>query len=387
MVVMRWVGLSGFLLVPSLITSQDVPDPYADTAKKAAHFLLSQQTAEGHFNIGNVREKHYNGLYSVVGLAILSETGFTPEMEKLARYIMKNQEQDGAFLTAQGDNTYKVSFEHGWVTIFLLEIYLEDKEGKIKLDGGFKNELKTSINKAMKFVMGTQDPSGVWSYVYGGKQFPQNYKESAVNLGMLQALAMAKAAGLDSNEQTIKAGIAFLRANWKNGGIVNGQLEQNPSPHLTPGILATLLWLKSYGGSDLLTSGLAYIKQRETSPYFTQWKYDEWDTLPKNLLEQAKMLVERRQMFGLFHTCLYWKRAGDEKKFAEMHKKSCELLLKNTSGDAQWNSTIGPCGATAFALLTFNLAKKDSLVFFRGDILKKPAAAPAKPKPAAAGKK
>ncbi len=367
------------LALPLSVASQDTPSPYADTAKKAAQFLLSQQAADGTFNIGNVREKHYNGLFGVVGLALLSETGFTPELEKLARTMIKNQEQNGAYLSAQGDNSYKVAFEHGWVAIFLLEIYLQDKEGKCKLEAGFKNDLKTSLSKAMKFIITTQDPSGVWTYVHGGAKFPQNYKESAVSLGLLQALAMAKAAGIDSSDQTIKVAIAFIRANWKNGGVVNGQLEQNPSPHLTPGILAALHWVKTLGGSDLITSGLAYLKARESGPYFSQWKFDEWETLPKNLVDQARMLVERRQMFGLFHTCLYWRRVGDEKKFAEMHKKSCDLLLKNMSGDGQWTSTIGPCGATAFGLLTLNLAKKDSLVFFRGELAKKPAAkAPAK---------
>jgi hypothetical protein len=367
------------LLVPAA-ASQDAANPYAQSAQKAAQFLLGRQAGDGSFEIGNVREKHHNGLFGVVGLAILSETGFSPQLEKLARCMMQNQEADGAYLSARGDRSYKVSFEHGWVALFLLEVFLQDKEGRIKLEAGLRNDLKASLDKAMKFIITTQDPSGVWTYVFRGGKFPENYKETAVSLGMLQALAMARAAGLESNETTIKSAIAFLRANWKGGGIVNGQLEQNPSPHLTPGILAALLWVKSSGGSDLLQSGLGYLKQRENGPYFTQWKYDEWDTLPRNLVDQAKMLVERRQMFGLFHTCLYWRRSGDEKKFAEMHRKSCDLLIKNMSGDGQWNSTIGPCGATAFGLLTLNLAKKDALVFFRGDLGKKPASAAPKSK-------
>lgn len=328
------------------------------SSKGATDHLIGLQQSDGTFRF-DAREQHFEGLYSILGLAILSDRGWCPAVEKLVNHYLSIQGADGR----PGAKTYKALFEEGYIGCFLAEVALQDKHGKIKLPGDLRSRLKDAIAKMVPYFEKSQAASGIWEY-RGGQL--NGYKETAVALGVLQFYRMAEALGVPSPQASIDRALQFMRSRWKDGGFVNGDLEKESSIHLTPACMASLLWIKGKSVSDMVKAGHAFNEKREQSGYLTQWKHDEYDRIPQNLQGQAKQLVERRQMFGLFHLCLTYLRERNP-KFEKIHKQACSLLLANPSGSNTWNSTIGTGGATAFAVLTFNLAKKDSLVFFWPD--------------------
>jgi hypothetical protein len=224
--------------------------------------------------------------------------------------------------------------------------------------------LKQSLIKGVEGICKTQEADGSWQYQAGATKGHGAYKETATSVGNLHALAMARAAGFNVPADTVRRALGYLRSKFKDGGFINGALEKEPSVHLTPALLCALHWLDDFDVKDLVDGATAFVHARDDSPYWAEWKYDEWDKLPKNLLGQARMVVERRQMFGLFFTCLAQLRAGDSQRFDALHLKACSLLLKYAKSEATWKTTIGEAPATAFALLTFNLAKPNALQFF-----------------------
>jgi hypothetical protein len=341
------------MTVLCLLVLQD--SPYADPARKAAQHLVSLQGADGAFHF-QATEQQIEGLQAMIGFALLSQDGFSGPVEKLTRHLLGKVGPDGA----PGARDYKSDFENGYLAAFLAEVLLQDKYGKIKLEAGLREQLRKAVESEVLYFQKCQDPSGVWVYTGGPYK---NYKETAALLGVIQFLKMAEALGVSVNGECIKRAMGFVRSRFMNGGFKNGDLEKDASIHLTPAVVAMLHWLPDQNVKDMIDAGIAYDAKREASGYITQWKYDEYDSIPPNLVSQAKMLVERRQMYGIFHLCLGYLRSKNS-KFADVHKKVCDLLVAHASGD-HWSSTIGTGGATAFALLTFNLAKKDALIFFR----------------------
>lgn len=349
------------LVLGAFAESQEYP--YQGPAAQAAAHLLSLQQANGSFAV-QATENHQTGYQGIIGLALLSEQGFSAPVEKLTRFLLGQIGPDGN----PGSRTYKADFENGYVALFLAELALQEKHGMVKLDPALKNDLLAKVQAMVGYFVKKQDPSGTWVYTGGNLA---GYKEVAPVIGILDFYRMADALGVGGTHGSAGRAVAFMRSRLRNGGFMNGDLEKDASIHMTPACVAVLHWWPDLGTKDLVDTGNAFNAGTEARGYLSRWKYDEFERIPPNLQGQAKMLVERRQMYGLFHLCLAYRRARVP-RFEAVHKQACGLLLANSNGGT-WSSTLGSGGATAFALLTLNVGK-DSLVMFWPDPKRLPGA-------------
>jgi hypothetical protein len=334
----------------------------AQSPERCAEFLLSRQRDDGSFDTRDAAEEHASGYNALIGLALLSQTGWSPALEKLLGFILKNQQPNKTWVPTRRGS--KFLFSNGWIATFLLEVWTQRRDGRTALSAELKERLGAALERGVEGIVETQLEEGGWPYEYGARRGHGAYRETATSVGNLHALAMARAAGFKVPEESIRRAVDYLRANFKDGGFINGAMESEPSIHLTPALLCALLWLPELGVEDLIRGATRFLDDRAESAYWVEWKFDEWDSIPRNLRGQARFVVERRQIFGLFFSCLARRRAGEARRFEELHTKAAALLRKHAATEASWRSTIGEAPTTALALLTLNLSRPDALVFF-----------------------
>lgn len=201
----------------------------AETAKKAADFLISQQQADGTFGKG--RESGMPGLVGLVleGLADspqkLRENN--PAVDKAAKYILSKQQPSGAFALPEfGLENYNTSC--GSIGIAALE----------------NPAHKPALEKAKAFILtcqysGKDEEAGQGSFSYGGGK-PGDLSNTAFSLEALKIL------GLDEKSPA-----------WKNATMFIRRCQDNPETNDVPAMKAGL-------GSG----GFVYVPG--TSPFGTE---------------------------------------------------------------------------------------------------------------------
>lgn len=331
----------------SLVAAACFADDDISTLKKrAVDYVISNQKDDGSFKLPELGvDAQPFGIYAVAGLAIMSERGIADEVVKIANYFLGIQDEDGLFVK-KGSGYHRASLQQGYCILFLEEILLRVKDKGFPFKKEEVEKIRAAIEKAIVYLKETQHETGTWTYDPRRKAQLGTYKESAVSVGIMHSLAMARKLGFDVDEGMMKKGVEyFISRQYKDGGFINGDWERTPSYHMTSGVMYAMKFFKRYDGvEESLKRAEAYVKTRDGKGYLT-------NNYPKD------GFARRRVMYGHLYTCLYSKTDDD------MAAETLSTMVLGSKDEGLWTSSISTVGATSFAILALNSHKNKLHIF------------------------
>jgi beta-lactamase regulating signal transducer with metallopeptidase domain len=195
----RRTAAAGCLTVAFAVAICTAAQVLAADANKAATamerglaFLATRQNEDG--SVGPADFRGGVGVSSLAGLAWVGSAAHAGNTERLAKFILSCQRDDG-YIVGAAPRTGSM-YDHGYATLFLAEYW------KATSAPGVREKLA----KAVDLIVKSQGNEGGWRY----SPTPAN-GDTSVSSCQLMALAAARNAGLDVPAATIGAGIEFLK--------------------------------------------------------------------------------------------------------------------------------------------------------------------------------
>jgi squalene cyclase len=198
---MRYLVLATFLAVTAAAPARGeakMDDTTRKATAKALEFLAARQNQDGSWSDNN--HPHSTAITAFALLAFLSQGQlpnqgqYGPEVAKGARFLMACSRPDGLLLAAR-DNPAHTMYHHGMATLALAELWGNTGD----------DEIKPVLQKAVKLIIGSQNPEGGWRYHPNGRD-----ADISVTIMQVMALRAAKNAGLHVPDQKLKKAIAYI---------------------------------------------------------------------------------------------------------------------------------------------------------------------------------
>ena len=215
-------------------------------------YLVRDQATDGSWIAGDHRGKV--AVTALAGRALLAvgcRPGQGPDGARLTKaieYVLRH-EADG--LLAEGKSA--PMYEHGFAVRFLAEAY--DKVA----DGDLKGRLRVILTRAVAVIADGQNREGGWRYQPNSKD-----ADVSVTCCELQALAAARAAGVDVPQATLDAGIQYVIACRKKNGrfqyMPNVPSDDAASYTYTAAALSALKAAGYHGDEEVLEQGVAFLR-------------------------------------------------------------------------------------------------------------------------------
>lgn len=187
-------------------TMPGVAETQSTALKSTLLWLASVQDSSGRWDAAGWGGKKDFTL-ALNGLALLSFVR-NPEsvkdhaevIERSARHLVSCQRENGLF----GDEVEGMMYNHGIVTVALLEAYATGKQP----------HLKAPLDRALSFIRKQQTQAGGWGYANRAG----DEANTSVAVWQLQALILGGKLGWDDQEQSLRKGIAWLSGMIDDGG-------------------------------------------------------------------------------------------------------------------------------------------------------------------------
>ncbi len=214
-------------------------------------YLARDQGTDGSWIASDHRGKV--AVTALVGRALLA-AGCRPDqgpdgarLTEAIEYVVRHE---AGGLLAEGRSA--PMYEHGSAVRFLAEAY-----GKVA-DGALKDRMKATLTRAVGVIVDSQN--------LGGWRYQPNSKDADLTMTCceLQALAAARAAGIDVPQATIDAGIQYVLACRKRNGrfryMPNVPSDDTASYSYTAAALSALNAVGYHGDEEALEQGAAFLR-------------------------------------------------------------------------------------------------------------------------------
>ncbi|MFI5378023.1 MAG: prenyltransferase/squalene oxidase repeat-containing protein [Tepidisphaerales bacterium] len=265
---MRWmvVGACGLGLMPhspAMAAGADVRrvgvaelGPDADAAiTRGLNYIAARQNEDGSWG-----DKYRAAETSLALMAFMVKGHFPGQgtygskLDKAVAFLLRRgQEGAGYFGTKQ-----QGMYEHGLATLALSEVWGESD----------RDEIKEALKKAVKVILGAQNPEGGWRYGTA----PQD-ADMSVTVMQLVALTSAKEAGIHVPDEVFNKAIAYVLACQHPLGGFAYQPRQEPGfARTAAGVLS--LCMTGQRNSVAMQAGVNYlIKQPDTKFANTEYYF------------------------------------------------------------------------------------------------------------------
>ena len=168
--------------------------------KAGLKWLASQQLADGSFpaseEFGPIM--HFTtAISSLSGMALMTDPEYWPQVEKTLNLILANVHKDGYIYCGQRPS-FKGMWEHGFATQFLAEAVLH-----MQREGKDVSAIMPKLRAAAALIRQAQNIEGGWGY----RPLPDPHAEVGPAAAQLDALLLAKQAGVDVDQRSISRGL------------------------------------------------------------------------------------------------------------------------------------------------------------------------------------
>ncbi len=322
---MRWLvvgscGLGALPHPPAMAAAPDVRrvgvaelGPDADAAiTRALNYLAARQNEDGSWG-----EKYRAAETSLALMAFMVKGHFPgrgtygAKLDKGVAYLLRRGQEGGGYFGTQQQGMY----EHGLATLALSEVWGESD----------RDEVKDSLKKAVKVILGAQNHEGGWRY----GATPQD-ADISVTVMQIVALTSAKEAGIHVPDEVFNRATAYVLACQHPLGGFAYQPRQEPGfARTAAGVLS--LCMAGHRNSQAMQSGINWlVKQPDTK--FANSEY---------------------YFYGHYYAIQSMYQAG-EAGYQAWYPKIRDALLPKQRPDGCWQSSEGgttSCYATSMAVL------------------------------------
>lgn len=212
--------------------------------------LAASQQPNGSFGSQNDENGSITAVTALSALALM-EAGNLPNRGKYGvnvqhavDFILATSQESGLLV---GENANSVMYSHGFATLFLGEVYGMTGDEKVK----------EKLQKAVRLIEKTQNPQGGWRY----QPVPVE-ADISVTICQVMALRAARDGGIKVEKSTIDAAIKYVQGCQNPDGGFNYQLgtaSGSAFPRSAAGV-ATLYYAGISQG-NVIQRGLDYISK------------------------------------------------------------------------------------------------------------------------------
>lgn len=215
------------------------------------NWLASQQSPDGGFGKGQSYARNV-GVCALCGMAYLSQGwrgSFHSRTMECTKYLLTHA-QPGGFIVEEEVVTHAPLYGHGFATLYLGQVYGEDKRG----------EVRDALKRAVALIVGLQNHEGAWRY----SSFPGD-EDVSVTTCQMMALLSARQAGIAVPRATITRCVDFLRRCQNADGGFRYRLI-DPPESLFPRSAAAVATLHAAGlhNHDSVLRGRKYLETSAT---------------------------------------------------------------------------------------------------------------------------
>jgi len=333
---------------PRHYTRKEEPLNRDKSLKAGLKWIASQQEENGSFapsmEFGKTMRFRIS-ITSLAGMALMTDPEFKEQVEKTLKFILECSHEDGYVYFDYP--SFKGMWEHGFATQFLAEALMQKKKA-----GENTEELEKKLRKAVELIKLAQNLEGGWGY----RAVPDPHAEVGPGAAMLDALLLAKRAGIAVGEDIIKKGLKSQCALMLPPGKATFQGEWRSFTYEANAfVLASLLGWKDRPEVSVYLEALEEV---DPADYF------------RSYTEQTPMRgaywTSGYHTLGLYYTAVSCRRMGEEYKgkFEKWHESVCENLAKFQNEAGTWKGWFGDVYGTAFVCLTI-AANEDKLENYR----------------------
>jgi hypothetical protein len=164
---------------------------------------------------------------------------------------------------------------HGYATLALALAYGLSEPRPGSDDRSERAEIREKLRLAVSVIERSQDDTGGWWY-YPVKLGGTSSHEGSVTVCMIQALRMAREAGIPVRKETIDRAVSYLERSQDpaTGGFCYSLTTRDRQTYaLTAAALATLFGLGEYGRDRMVAAGFEFMDEHFESNLFG---YEGW---------------------------------------------------------------------------------------------------------------
>lgn len=255
----RW--LSAFLAMAICVvptgagTARAADNPHAERAvRRSLEYLSREQRRQGYWeaNSGQYRV----AMTALAGIALLTE-GSTTTRGKYARNISRavdfllDASQPSGLIGYPND--YHYTYGHGFSMLFLSQVYGEEESADRR------QQIKTVLDKAVRFSAEAQTSRGGWGYVSARDQ--ADFDEGSTCVTQVQALRACRNAGIAVPREIIDRAKQYIHdCLTPDGGVMYSIKGGGARAPITAAAVATMYSAGDYGESEDVRKMLDYCK-------------------------------------------------------------------------------------------------------------------------------
>jgi hypothetical protein len=283
------------------------------------NWLASRHAPDGGFGQGDAYARNV-GVCALCGLAYLSQGwrgAFHARIMECTKYLLAHA-QPGGFIVEDEVVTHAALYGHGFATLYLGQIFGEDKRA----------EVREALKRAVGLIVSLQNAEGAWKYT----TLPGD-EDVSITTCQMMALLSARQAGIAVPHAAISRGVDFLRRCQNPDGGFRYRLI-DPPESLFPRSAAAVATLHAAGlhKDDSVLRGRKYLETAAT-PAISQVQHGEY------------------YYYGHFYATHAACQAG-ETTWNRWYPVVRNELLQRQSSDGYWQDpNIGAEYATAMALI------------------------------------
>jgi hypothetical protein len=310
--------MAGVLAVLAAIA---IPSARAEDAvvQRGLAYLASRQHADGSY--GAAVYRGHVAVTAFVGRAMMaagSKPGSGPygtHLSKTVAYLLGRVQENG-MITSQDPSEPAPMYGHAFALTFLAECQ----------QAAPAPELKEKIGRAVKLIVGAQNPDGGWRYT------PKPLDaDLSVTVAQLIALVAARDAGIDVPRATIDRAVEYVKRSQNKDGGFRYLLQGGTSGFARSAAAVAALYQAGVVDGPELRKGMAYVA-----------KHPAIDTIGQ---------PEVYYFYGHYYAAQAMSHA-DEEAWTRWHKAVREKLIEQQRSDGAWPDTASLDLGTAMACLT-----------------------------------
>src|SRR5262245_14135304 len=343
---------------PTEARGDEVPKEYHDTIKKGLTWLQKQQFKDGHW-------EGTNGMYPIPctalsGMAFLCEGStiregkYRDNIRRARDWLMDRIQPSG--LIGNPGSRYESGvymYGHGFGLLFLSCVVGEEENAEKRA------KLISQLEKAAKYSRDAQTDRGGWGYV--SAKDGSNFDEGSVTITQVQALRVARNAGVIVPNDAIKDSVKYLKDSTnEEGGVVyslawgGGGGRGSGRPALTAAALCCGFSAGEYQG-DLVKKWLKFC---QTTLSFGGGRRMGHDEYTHYYYEQVVYVLGNDRFTKLFPD------AKDDEliTWKEYRKNTFAEIKSQQSSDGGWttgNATANSIGGVYVSSLYLTMLQLD----------------------------
>lgn len=220
-------AVAALLLTSSPARSEDIPEEYRDTVRRALNWMAKEQSNDGHWEA-------LGGQYPITmtalgGMSLLMEGSTAREgkykdrIRKARDYLMSKVQPNGMIGNPNTPGEAgRYMYGHGFALLFLACVYGDEEEGEQR------RKLEDMLVRACQFShdaqtrrKSTRDNKDLGGWGYMSAKEGNNFDEGSVTITQVQALRAARNAGIKVPPEAIPMSVIYLRDSTnQQGGII-----------------------------------------------------------------------------------------------------------------------------------------------------------------------